>query len=82
MILLRFFVLAFNVAVIAFLIFEMIRIGKERMERTRKIVIITGGVILLLVPFGMFFRILPPSMPYFLIYPVAIALYIYLIRRL
>lgn len=82
MILLRFLVLLFNVVVITFLIFEMIRIGREPMEKGRKRLIMIGGILLLISPLAMFLRFIPATLQYFLIYPVALSLYIYLIRRL
>jgi hypothetical protein len=81
MILFRFLVLAFNVGIITFLIFEIIRVAREPMERSRKILIVTGGILLLLVPVAMFMRFIPPTIHYFVIYPVGIALFIWLIRR-
>lgn len=82
MILLRFFALVFNVAVITFLIYELIRVGREPMERWRKRLIIIGGILLLLSPLAMFLRFIPASPQHLLIYPVAISLFIYLIRKL
>jgi amino acid transporter len=82
MILLRLFVIAFNVAVIAFLIYRMLQVGKQPMERSKKIMVIIGGIILLLAPFGIFLRFFMPTLQYFLIYPVAIALYLYMIREI
>jgi hypothetical protein len=82
MILLRLFVIAFNVAVIAFLIYRMLQVGKQPMDRSKKIMVIIGGIILLLAPFGIFLRFFLPTLQYFLIYPVAIALYLYMIREI
>lgn len=81
MILLRFLLIAFNVAVVTYLIYRLLQIGKEPMERWKKTIIIVAGVLLLLAPFAMFFRIMVPSMQYFLIYPVAVSLFLYLIRE-
>jgi hypothetical protein len=82
MLLIRLFVIAFNVAVIAFLIYRMLQVGKQPMERSKKIMVIIGGIILLLAPFGIFLRFFMPTLQYFLIYPVAIALYLYMIREI
>ncbi len=82
MILIRLFVLVFNVVVVTYLIFEMIRIARVPMEKWRKWLIIAGGTVLLISPLGMLVRIVPASMQYFLIYPVAVALYAFMIRRL
>ena len=82
MILLRLFVMAFNVAVVSFLIYRMLQVYKGPMERSRKTIILAGGIILLLAPLGMFFRIFGPTPSYFLIYPVAISLFLYLTKQL
>lgn len=81
MILLRFLLIAFNVAVVTYLIYRLLQIGKEPMQRWKKLIIIVAGVLLLLAPFAMFFRIMAPSMQYFLIYPVAVSLFLYLVRE-
>jgi hypothetical protein len=81
MILLRFFLIAFNVAVIGFLIYEMVTITQKPIERSRKTLFIIGGTMLLLAPLGMFFRFFAPSPQYFLIYPVAIFMFLYLTKR-
>jgi hypothetical protein len=82
MIVIRFFIIAFNVAVVTFLIYRMLQVGKHPMERFKKVMIIIGGIILLLAPFGIFLRFFMPTVQYFLIYPVAIALYLYMIREI
>jgi hypothetical protein len=82
MLLIRFFVVAFNVAVVSFLIYRMLQVGKLPMQRSKKMMIIIGGVILLLAPFGIFLRFFMPTFQYFLVYPVAIALYLYMIREM
>lgn len=82
MILLRFLLVVFNVAVVTFLIYRMLAVAKEPMERSKKIVIFTGGIFLLMAPFGMFFGIFVPAFQYFLIYPVAISLFLYLTKQL
>jgi hypothetical protein len=81
MILLRFLLIAFNVAIIGFLIYEMVDVFQRPVERTKKRVLLIGGTMLLLAPLGMFFRFFAPSPQYFLIYPVAIFLFIYLTKR-
>lgn len=82
MILLRFFLVVFNVAVVTFLIYRMLAVAREPMERSRKALIFTGGTLLLLVPFGIFFGIFTPAPQYFIIYPVAISLFLYLTKQL
>jgi uncharacterized protein with PQ loop repeat len=82
MIALRLLLVVFNVAVVTFLIYRMLAVAKQSMERSKKVVIVTGGVILLLAPVGMFVGIFAPSPQYFLIYPVAISLFLYLTKQL
>lgn len=79
---LRFLLVVFNVTVVAFLIYRMLAIAKQPMERSKKVVIMTGGIILLLAPFGMFFGFFVPAPQYFFIYPLAISLFIYLTKQL
>lgn len=81
MLIMRFLVLAFNVAAVTFLIYTLFEVTRKPLSRQKKAVIITAGVILLIVPFAFFIRIFPPSTLYFMIYPVAVSLFIYLIRR-
>ena len=81
MIILRFLVLLFNVTVITFLIYRMFAIARQPLPKTKKAVILTAGIFLLIVPLSFFLRIMPPSMTYFLAYPVAVSFFIYLIRE-
>jgi hypothetical protein len=81
MVIMRFLVLAFNVAAVTFLIYSLFEATRRPQPRQKKAVIITAGIILLIVPFAYFIRIIPPSTLYFLIYPVAVSLFVYLIRR-
>jgi hypothetical protein len=82
MILLRLLLAAFNVAVVAFLIYQMVEITKQPVSRTRRNVFFIGGIMLLLAPLGIFFRFFAPAYSYFIIYPVAIVLFLYLTRQL
>lgn len=82
MALLRILLPAFNVAVVAFLIYRMLQAIKQPMERSKKIILLTGGIILLLVPFGIFLRFFIPTPQYFIIYPVAIFFFLYLTKQL
>lgn len=79
---LRLLLVVFNVAVVTFLIYRMLAVARQPMERSKKIIIMTGGIILLLAPFGMFFGIFLPSPQYFFVYPVAISLFLYLTKQL
>jgi hypothetical protein len=81
MIILRFLVLVFNVAVITFLLYRMFAIARQPIHKTKKAVILTAGIFLLIVPLSFFLRIMPPSMAYFVAYPVAVSFFIYLIRE-
>jgi hypothetical protein len=76
----RFIVLAFNVAAVTFLIYSLFEVIRQPLPKQKKAVIITAGIILLVVPFMFFLRIIPTSTLYFLIYPVAVSLFVYLIR--
>lgn len=82
MILLRLLMIAFNVFVVTFLIYQMVTTTKQTVSKTKKNVILIGGLLLLLAPFGMFFQFFAPAPQYFIIYPVAIALFIYLTKQL
>jgi hypothetical protein len=82
MTLLRLFLLVFNVAVFSFLIYRMLEVARQPMERSKKVIIIAGGIILLLAPLGIFLRIFAPTAQYFIIYPVAIGLFLYLSKKL
>ena len=77
----RFLILFFNVAVVTFLIYRLIGVIKQPMPVTKKAPIIGAGIVLLILPFAFLFRIIPLSTIYFLVYPAAISLFIYLIRE-
>jgi hypothetical protein len=79
---LRFFLIAFNVAVIGFLIYKMVDVFNAPVEGSKKVVFITGGTLLLLAPLGIFFRFFGAAPQYFLIYPVAIFMFLYLTKQL
>jgi hypothetical protein len=81
MVVLRFFMILFNVAVVTYLLYRMLQVVNIPMSRSKKSFILLGGIILLLAPFGMFFRFFYPTIQYFLIYPIAIAVYLYMIRE-
>ena len=82
MVVLRFLLIAFNVAVVTFLIYRMLMVAKQPMEKSKRILIVIGGVMLLLAPVGIFIGIFAPTFQYFLIYPVAISLFLYLTKQL
>lgn len=81
MIILRFLILAFNVAIVTYLIYRMVEVAKQPLPKAKKVPIIGTGILLLIVPFAFFLRIMPPSMLYFLIYPVAVSFFVYMIRE-
>jgi hypothetical protein len=81
MIILRFLVLLFNVVVITLLVYNMIQLNKKDMPSSKKMVIWFAGGVLLVVPLAIIFRIIPFSIVYLLIYPVAVSFFIYLIRQ-
>lgn len=82
MILLRLLLVAFNVAIIGFLIYRMIEVIRNPIERPKKAMILIGGTLLLLAPLGMFLRFFAPNPEYFLVYPVAIFMFLYLTKQL
>ena len=82
MIVLRFLLILFNVAVVTFLVYRLLLIAKQPMEKSKKILIVVGGVLLLLAPIGIFIGIFVPTFQYFIIYPVAISLFLYLTKQL
>jgi hypothetical protein len=82
MIILRFLLIAFNVAVIGFLIYEMVDVIQRPVERNKKRLILIGGTMLLLAPLGMFLGFFAPSPQYFVIYPVAIFMFLYLTKKM
>jgi hypothetical protein len=82
MILFRFFLAAFNVAIISFLIYKIVDMIKRPVEKSTKRLFIIGGIILLLAPLGIFFRFFGATPQYFLIYPMAIFLFLYFTKQL
>jgi len=82
MIALRFVLVVFNVAVITFLIYRLLQLVRAPMERSTKTIAVIAGIMLLLAPIGMFFGIFSASPQYFFVYPVAISLFLYMVRQL
>jgi hypothetical protein len=82
MILLRFFLIAFNVTIIAFLIYKMVDVIQKPVEKAKKRLILIGGTLLLLAPLGIFLRFFAPTPQYFIVYPVAIFIFLYLTKQL
>jgi hypothetical protein len=79
MILIRIFLLAFNVAVVTYLIYRLLQIYRSNDDQKGwKIAI---GIFLLLVPVTMIVGFIRPTPVYLFLYPVAISLHLYLIRN-
>jgi hypothetical protein len=79
MILIRILLLVFNAAVVAYLIYRILQIQKT--DNPNKTWIILISIFLLLLPATMLMGIVRPSPVYLLLYPVAIAVHLYLIRN-
>jgi hypothetical protein len=79
---LRILLIVFNVAVVTFLIYRLLMVLKIPMETSKKILIVVGALLLLLAPLGIFIGIFAPTFQYFLIYPIAISLFLYLTKQL
>lgn len=79
MILIRILLLAFNVAVVAYLIYRILQIQKT--DNPNKTWIIVISILLLLLPATILMGFVRPSAVYLLLYPVAIAVHLYLIRN-
>jgi hypothetical protein len=81
MVIIRFLVLLFNVVVITLLVYRMLQLNKLGMAPSKKALIWVAGTLLLMAPLAIIFRIIPFSMMYLLAYPVAVSLFLYLIRE-
>jgi hypothetical protein len=81
MAIIRFLIILFNVGVVTFLIYRLFAFVRQPVHGLRKWVVIATGILLLIVPFAFLFRIIPVSIGYFLLYPVAVSLFIYMIRE-
>jgi hypothetical protein len=81
MAILRILLLAFNVAVLTFLIYRLLQVYQSPGDVQRKRIIVVVGLLLVIVPVLMIVRIVPASPLYLFLYPVALSLFIYLIRH-
>jgi hypothetical protein len=81
MIILRVLLMAFNVAVATYLMYRLFIVIQEPIVRWKKLLVVITGLLLLFSPFSMFFGVFNASLQYFMIYPVAIVLFLYLIRE-
>lgn len=82
MALLRLILILFNVLIVAFLIYRMVDVIRRPLERSKKAMILIGGTMLLVAPLGIFFKFFAATPQYFLIYPVAIFMFLYLTKQL
>lgn len=81
MALVRLLLIGFNVAVITYLVYRMLQVYEMNMEPSRKRIILVVGVLLVLAPVSIVVGFVRPSPLYLLIYPVAVSLFIYLVRE-
>jgi uncharacterized membrane-anchored protein len=79
MILIRLLLLAFNVAVVTYLVYRLLQL--YRSDTDQKGWKIGIGIFLLLVPTVMLFGFIKPSPLYLFLYPVAVSLHLYLVRN-
>ena len=78
--LLRILLVAFNAAIITFLVYRLVQIYRSSFEN--KAIVLASGIILILLPVVVLVGFIKPTVIYVLIYPVAIATFIYLIKRI
>ncbi len=81
MVILRMLLLFFNVAVVGFLVYRMLQVIKSPISTPKKALILFAGIFLLLAPLGIFIGIFLPAVQYLLVYPLAISLFLYLIKE-
>jgi hypothetical protein len=79
--LLRLLLIGFNVAVITYLVYRLLQVYQMDMLPFRKRIIIVVGVLLVLAPVAIVVGFVRPSPLYLMIYPVAVSLFIYLVRE-
>lgn len=78
MLLLRVFLILYSVAAFTFVIYRLIQIGKT--DNPHKTVILVTGIILLILPAATLFNFVRPTWHYVLIYPVALSLFLYMVK--
>lgn len=79
MALLRILLVAFNVAIVTFLVYRLLQICGS--ASPRKGLIIASGVFLLLLPVTILVGFIKPTAIYIILYPVAISLFVYLTKN-
>ena len=82
MVILRMLLLVFNVAVVAFLVYRMLQVIKSPLSGGKKAIILSAGIFLLLAPLGIFIGAFLPAVQYLIVYPLAISLFLYLIKEI
>lgn len=80
--LLRLTLIVFNVLIVAFLIYRMVDVIRRPLEKSKKAIILIGGTMLLVAPLGIFLKFFAATPQYFVIYPVAIFMFLYLTKQL
>lgn len=80
MLIVRFLLLALNATAVGFLIARILKIYDSGAIPQRKWTMITGGVLMLLLPVTMIFDFIKPTPAYLVMYPVAIFFFIYFFR--
>ncbi|NOS93789.1 MAG: hypothetical protein HOP30_17875 [Cyclobacteriaceae bacterium] len=75
---LRILLVAFNTAIITYLVYRLVQI--YRSESSYKAVILIAGIVLLLLPITVLIGFIKPTVIYVLIYPIAIGSFIFLIK--
>lgn len=80
MLIVRFLLLALNATAVGFLIARILKIYDSNASPQRKWTMISGGIIMLLLPVTMIFGFIKPTQAYLVMYPVAIFFFIYFFR--
>lgn len=75
---LRILLVAFNTAIITYLVYRLVQI--YRSASSYKAIILIAGIVLLLLPITVLIGFIKPTVIYVLIYPIAIGSFIFLIK--
>ena len=75
---LRILLVAFNTAIITYLVYRLVQI--YRSASAYKAIILIAGIVLLLLPITVLVGFIRPNVIYVLIYPIAIGSFIFLIK--
>jgi hypothetical protein len=79
MLILRVLLIAFNVAILTFLVYRLVQI--YRSVSPRKGLLTAVGIFLLLLPATVLIGFIKPTVLYILLYPIAISLFIYFTKN-